>query len=163
MKKKENIVDKISLQMMNSENSDEMIIALIAENVDDLEMGDRQGRTLLIDAAFCNRQKIMEWLLARGANINAQDENGFSALHAATQEENIKMVSFLLQSGAKVNIQDHFGNTPISRTKCTTPVELFRILLEGGANPNTKNNYGVSCLDVYAAYPDKIELFNEYK
>lgn len=138
MKRKENIIDKISLQMMNDEISDEAIIALISENVGDLEMGDRQGRTLLIDAAFYKRQKVIEWLLAHGANINAQDENGFSALHAATQEKNIKMVSFLLQNGAHVNIQDAFGNTPISRTNLATPIGLFRMLLEAGANPNIK-------------------------
>ena len=137
MKRKENIIDKISLRMMNDEISDEAIITLISENVGDLEMGDRQGRTLLIDAAFYKRQKVMEWLLAHGANINAQDENGFSALHAATQEKNIKMVSFLLQNGAHVNIQDAFGNTPISRTNLATPIELFRMLLEAGANPRT--------------------------
>ena len=159
MRKKEDIIDRASLKMMNDELPDEMIIAMISENVGDLEMGDRQGRTLLIDAAFYKRQKVMGWLLAHGANINAQDENGFSALHAATQGKNIKMVSFLLQNGANVNIQDAFGNTPISRTNLATPVELFRILLEGGAEPNIKNNYGVSCVDIYAAYPDKLELF----
>ena len=105
----------------------------------------------------------MEWLLAHGANINAQDENGFSALHAATQEKNINMVSFLLQNGANVNIQDAFGNTPISRTNLATPIELFRMLLEAGANPNIKNYYGVSCVDIYAAYPDKLALFHEYQ
>ena len=63
MKRKENIIDKISLQMMNDEISDEAVIALISENVGDLEMGDRQGRTLLIDAAFYKRQKVMECLV----------------------------------------------------------------------------------------------------
>lgn len=52
MRKKENIIDRVSLKMMNDELPDEMIIAMISENVGDLEMGDRQGRTLPIDAAF---------------------------------------------------------------------------------------------------------------
>ena len=162
MKRKENIIDRISLRMMNSEIPDAAIIAQISENVRDLETGDRQGRTLLIDAAFYNRQSVMEWLLAHGANINAQDEIGFSALHAATQERNTGMVAFLLQNGANVNIRDAFGNPPIFRTNLATPIELFRILLESGADPRIKNNYGVSCMEVYTAYPDILELFGKY-
>ena len=162
MRRKKNIIDDIALRMRFEEVTDDEIITLISENVQDLEMGDRAGATLLWHAAFLNRRKVAEWLIGHGANINTQDENGFSALHVATQEKHIDMVSYLLQNGANVNTQDKFGNTPIMRTDLSTPFELLRILLENGANVDLKNNYGVSCRDISVAYPDLLALFDEY-
>ena len=163
MKRKENIIDDLAIRMSFEEVPDEEIIASISENVQDLEMGDRAGATLLWHAVLCNRRKVVEWLVERGANINTQDENGFSALHIATQERNSEMVSYLLQNGANVNIQDKFGNNPILRANLATPFELLRILLENGADVDMKNYYGVSCRDTKIAYPDWLELFDEYK
>ena len=162
MKRNKNIIDEIALQMRFEEVSDAAIIALISESVYDFEMGDRAGATLLWHAAFLNRQDVAEWLIERGAHINTQDENGFSALHAATQEKHIEMVSLLLSCGADVNILDKFGNPPICRTNLSTPFELLRVLLEYGADVDIKNHYGVSCRDARAAYPDWLELFDAY-
>lgn len=144
MRRKKNIIDDLWLRMSFEEVSDEEIIALISEKVKDLEMGDCEGRTLLWHATFLNRRKVAEWLIERGANVNTQDENSFSALHIAVQERNIDMVSYLLRCGADVNIQDKFGNTPIMRTNRATPDDIFRILLENGAEVDIKYIAGVS-------------------
>lgn len=148
MRRKKNIIDDIALRMRFEEITDDEIITLISENVQDLEMGDREGATLLWHAAFLNRRKVAEWLIGHGANINTQDEIGFSALHIATQEKHIELVSYLLQNGANVNIQDKFGNTPLMRTDRATPDEIFRILLENGADVDLKNIAGVSFRDI---------------
>lgn len=162
MKRKKNIIDDLSLHMRFEEVSDEDIITMIMEKVQDLELGDRAGATLLWHAALLNRRRIAEWLVERGVNINTQDDNGFSALHSATQEKNIDMVLYLLQNGANVNIQDEFGNTPIMRTNRSTPIELFRILLENGADIDLKNQAGISYRDVSVAFPDMQEVLHEF-
>lgn len=148
MRRKKNIIDDLWLRMHFEEVSDEEIIALISEKVEDLEMGDCEGRTLLWHAIFFKRRKVAEWLIERGANVNTQDENSFSALHIAVQERNIDMVAYLLRCGADVNIQDKFSNTPIMRTNRATPDEIFRILLENGADVDIKNIAGVSFRDI---------------
>ena len=152
MRRKKNIIDDIALRMRFEEVTDDEIITLISENVQDLEMGDRAGATLLWHAAFLNRRKVAEWLIGRGANINTQDENGFSALHIATQEKRIEMVSYLLQNGANVNIQDKFGNTPLMRTDCAAPPELLRMLLENGTDVDIKNIAGISYRDIMGCF-----------
>ena len=162
MKRKKNIIDELSIRMRFEEVADEEIVSLISENVQDIEMGDRAGATLLWHAAALNRLQVAEWLTRHDADINTQDENRFSALHIAVQEKHIDMVSYLLRNGADVNIQDKFGNTPIMRTNRATPVELLRILLENGADVDIKNVAGVSCRDIAAAFPGMKELIDEY-
>ena len=162
MKRKKNIIDDLAIRMSFEEVPDEDIIALISVNVQDLEMGDRAGATLLWHAASLNRKKLVEWLVANGANINTQDENDFSALHIATQEKHTDMVLYLLRNGANVNIRDKFGNPPIMRINRSTPRELFSILMENGADVDLKNIAGVSFRDISVALPEFLDLFNEY-
>jgi len=54
-------------------------------------------------------------LLALGANIDAVDANGVSALHLAikesVEEKNSRCVRLLLKRGADLTIKDTFGNT----------------------------------------------------
>lgn len=162
MKRKKNIIDDLAIRMRFEEITDQELIAMISGNIHDLELGDRSGRTLLWHASFCNRAELVEWLLFHGANVNTQDENAFSALHIATQERHTEMVLYLLCNGANVNIRDKFGNTPIMRINRSTPRELFKILLENGADVDLKNQAGVSFRDISVAFPEFLDLFNEY-
>jgi len=162
MRRKKNIIDDLALAMRFEEIPDKEIITMISEKANDFEMSDRAGATLLWHAVFLDRKQVVKWLIGCGANINTRDDNGFSALHIATQESHIEMVSYLLQNGADVNIQDKFGNTPIMRTNRATPAELLRILLENGANADVKNIAGVSYRDVVIGMPEHLELLNKY-
>lgn len=57
-------------------------------------------------------------LLAAGANPNAQDALGNSALHDATsQRKNPEIVKVLLDGGADVNLRNHPGITPLQWMK----------------------------------------------
>jgi len=51
--------------------------------------------------------------LDRGANINAVNENGQTALHLAVTVRSESYVKFLVERGARVDIQDKQGRTPI--------------------------------------------------
>jgi uncharacterized protein len=53
-----------------------------------------------------------ERLLAAGADVNARDDNGRTALHAAASQGYTDVVKFLADQGADVGAKDGDGNTP---------------------------------------------------
>jgi hypothetical protein len=68
-----------------------------------------------------NRYKIrqrkvasaLKALLYWGADVNAQDHKGNTALHYAMEQENLDAVLLLINAGADSNIQNNVGDTPL--------------------------------------------------
>ncbi|TPW19666.1 MAG: hypothetical protein FD126_2454 [Elusimicrobia bacterium] len=52
----------------------------------------------------------MRLLLDRGAEINAADADGFTALHVASIEEQLEAVRFLLGRGARKDVRAKDGS-----------------------------------------------------
>jgi uncharacterized protein len=62
-------------------------------------------------AAASGNAELVKLLLREGANPDAQQEGGFTALHAAAQHNNAEMVQALLDAGADVSIRTNDGKT----------------------------------------------------
>lgn len=120
----------------------------------DLEQKDRDGRTLIINAACYSRNEIMNYLLNQGVNVNAEDNNGFTALHFSVMANNYLGVEKLIKSGANVNAKNVFGNNILLVTDLKTDLRIFRLLVAHGANPDDKNNYGISARRCFEDYPE---------
>lgn len=58
------------------------------------------------------RIAFMQFLLDKGANINAKSANGSTALHSAIFTGSNEQVALLLERGANVKIFDRSGKTP---------------------------------------------------
>jgi ankyrin repeat protein len=56
-------------------------------------------------AAASNHAGLVKMLLREGANPDAQQQGGFTALHAAAQHNNVEMIQALLDSGADVSLR----------------------------------------------------------
>ena len=82
-------------------------------------------------------------LLGQGVSVNAQDEHGFSPLHAAASYGQIDLLRLLLTLGANVHIRDTDGDTPLHA--CET-AEVFEILIAAGADPRALNAVGDTIL-----------------
>jgi ankyrin repeat protein len=60
--------------------------------------------------------ETLEWLIKIGADVNAIDKNGETAMHAAAYKNLPKVVEFLAANGAKIDVwnqKDKYGWTPL--------------------------------------------------
>lgn len=85
----------------------------------------------LINFAMRNNLKQVEWLLAQGADINATDSTGWTALMFAARDGHFEVVEFLIAKGANVNATTHKGN--INALYLAQTKEIAQILQNAGA------------------------------
>jgi len=90
-------------------------------------------------------------LLEQGANINAQTNEGDTAVILAGWEtDNLELVRFLVEQGADVNIPNNNGDTPVIDAADLGKIEILEYLLENGADINIKNKAGRSASNMAA-------------
>lgn len=99
----------------------------------------------IIEGNLENCTKLIE---SGTIDINKQDEQGYSPLHAASQRKLVSVVQKLIEYGALVNIQDSWGNTPLVRALGNSEenATIINLLLKAGTDPNIKNNHGNSVI-----------------
>ncbi|KAI7109644.1 hypothetical protein KC339_g625 [Hortaea werneckii] len=89
-------------------------------------------------ASYVGLLKVVELLLARGADVNAQGGYFGNALQAAASEGSIEVVERLLTAGADVNAQGgEYGNA-LQTAAVNDYVEVVERLLTAGANVNAE-------------------------
>lgn len=85
--------------------------------------------------------------LEAGANVNAKDESGNTALHlAALDDNNLKLAQLLLDSGADVDAKNDRGVTALHTAAGKNDKELAKLLLDRGADVNAKHGSGDTAL-----------------
>jgi len=57
--------------------------------------------------------QLVKSLLASGADINAKDNNGWTPLIEAAQEDHLEIVTLLLEKGADINSKTTKGATAL--------------------------------------------------
>lgn len=118
--------------------------------------GPRQG-TLLIAAAERGYTDIVDLLLAAGADINAVDENGRSALLRSIVNGRLTMAQKLIEAGADVTLRSRVGTTALMAAARQGNLRLYQHIVRKGGLEEDTNNYGESML-MYAAMGGHCEL-----
>ena len=91
-----------------------------------------------INAAKCGDAMVARYLLAVGANPNAADEDGNTALVIAVKSNYAKVAKTLLDGGANPDVADNDGNTALMIAVEASNAEVVKTLLDGGASPHYK-------------------------
>src|SRR5438094_7971102 len=104
----------------------------------------RDGFTALALASYLGQKESVEYLIEKGADLNAQakNETGYTALTGAVSQNHNEVAKVLLKKGANVNHQYEGGFTPLMHAAFAGNVELVNLLLEKGADPNARNGEG---------------------
>ena len=92
-----------------------------------------------------NASQVNEALEA-GANINAKDSDGWTALMRASRNGYKAIVKTLLDKGADVNAKDKEGGTALMWATFKNRTAIVKILIDKGADVNARDNRGSTAL-----------------
>lgn len=95
--------------------------------------------TPLLRAAWFGHPSTAEFLIELGADIEAQDYFGRTALRHAVRHNHIECAKVLIQRGANVNAQCNEGAIPLQSAAQMGSEEFCRLLIHAGANPRLRN------------------------
>ena len=126
---------------------DDVALVLISHPGLDPNARGKNGTTALINYVWRTRRDAVEKLLARGADVNAQDADGDAPLHGAAQYGDVEILNLLLDKGADPNIKNRLGGTPLMWAAVFGNETAAVRLLERGANPKLKDEDGMTALD----------------
>ena len=88
------------------------------------------------------RREWIELLLANGADPNARDKDGNTALHAAILLADDELARLFIAHGAGVNARNNSGITALHYAASGGRAEIVSLLLTKGAEVNTSDNHG---------------------
>lgn len=96
-----------------------------------------------------NRRDLtwMQFLIGKGANVNARDVKGMTPLVSAVNANFVEGVELLLAKGARLNDSNNAGETPLITAVHNRNVPVMRLLLKAGADPDRADNSGRTAKD----------------
>nr|XP_029533127.1 kinase D-interacting substrate of 220 kDa B-like isoform X5 [Oncorhynchus nerka] len=138
----------LAIQNLFSYVEEENLAALKAhlDKFKEVDGRSDNGQTPLMLASEQGSIEIVQELIRRGANVNLDDVDCWSALICAAKEGHVDVVKELLESSAYMEHRDMGGWTALMWTAYKGRVEVTKVLLDHGANPNTTGQQ-------YSVYP----------
>jgi len=111
----------------------------------------------LLEAVKAGDTARASQLLAAGADVNARDAYGATALINAAYSGNAEMVEALLAAGAEVDAKDELGWTALMKACHNADLDrgfpdIVKRLIAAGADANVKITYGIRPLMLAAGY-----------
>jgi ankyrin repeat protein len=79
------------------------------------EASEDQLRNGFLWACQFGRNRVVEFLIARGIDLSAQDHNGQTSLHHAVIGAQLETVKLLLKNGAPLETKNTYGGTPLGQ------------------------------------------------
>ncbi|XP_041721791.1 kinase D-interacting substrate of 220 kDa B isoform X2 [Coregonus clupeaformis] len=138
----------LAIQNLFSYVEEENLTALKAhlDKFKEVDGRSDNGQTPLMLASEQGSIEIVQELIRRGANVNLDDVDCWSALICAAKEGHVEVVKELLESSAYIEHRDMGGWTALMWAAYKGRVEVTKVLLDNGANPNTTGQQ-------YSVYP----------
>ncbi len=116
-------------------------------------------------------------LIGAGADVNAKNKRGYTALMLATQRGPIEIVKLLIEGGADVNVMSEDDPKPKTKKDRVEPslvftaleiasrrgrTEIAKLLIDAGADVNARDYKGATAL-MWASNEGHTEIVNLLK
>lgn len=95
------------------------------------------GHSPLHSATYNGQTAVAEYLLSKGADINALTTSGSTPLHGAAFHNHPEAVKLLIAKGANLNVANVAGYMPLLSAAAAGHTEIVRTLIEAGADKST--------------------------
>ena len=121
-----------------------------------LLMGGGWSDAPVADAAARGDLEAVRSLLREGADVNAPQGDGMTALHWAAERGDAELADVLLYAGARVDAGTRIGHyTPLHLASRRAGANVVEVLLDAGSDPNASTtNSGATPLHLAAATGD---------
>ncbi|XP_030643113.1 kinase D-interacting substrate of 220 kDa B isoform X2 [Chanos chanos] len=135
----------VAVQNLFSYVEEENLSAIKAhlDKFKDVDSRSDSGQTPLMVAAEQGSLEIVQELIRRGANVNLDDIDCWTALISAAKEGHVEVVKELLDNNANLEHRDMGGWSALMWAAYKGRVEVTHLLLGKGANPNITGQYSV--------------------
>ncbi len=90
----------------------------------------------VVEAAKSGQREAVAQFIERGANVNAAESDGTTALHWAARAADAPLVKQLLAAGANAKAANRYGITPLQLAAENGDATVVRTLVAAGADPN---------------------------
>lgn len=125
-------------KVFSSNNHQDPVVLLSAHGPDAKYM--KYGYTPLDLGIFSTRHKQMvELLVSKGAQVNAQAASGATPLFWAVMRDQKDDAAYLLAHGANVNLPDAYGDTILDCALHLQYGSMIKLLVEHGADVNAED------------------------
>lgn len=108
--------------------------------------GQALAESTLADLIQNGRRATALELIGEGADVNAAQGDGTTALHWAVYKLDAPLVKVLLERGAEPNAVNRYGSSPLAEAAKSADLPLVAMLLEAGADANAPNLDGQTVL-----------------
>ncbi|MGE3189536.1 MAG: ankyrin repeat domain-containing protein [Vicinamibacterales bacterium] len=102
--------------------------------------------TPLVDAVRADDAAAVVALIEQGADVNAAEPDGATALHWAAYLDQADVVTRLLDAGAEAGVANDLAVTPLHLAAANGNLAIVRALLAHGADPDAATEAGVTPL-----------------
>ncbi|WP_368655161.1 ankyrin repeat domain-containing protein [Ornithinibacillus sp. 4-3] len=99
-------------------------------------------------------------LLEAGADINTKDNQGVTAVMAATHNNNVKTVKILIEQGADIDIRNNNQDNVLLYAGAEGLLDILKLAIEAGADTTLTNRYGGTAL-IPASERGHVEVVKE--
>jgi ankyrin repeat protein len=139
-----NVKESGKMWLACRDNDVRKVQAAIAAGADVNYSRDEASCLMIAVCRGCN--KIAELLLAAGADKEASNSTGSTALLCAAQENHYKCVELLLTAGAEKEAKTIRGDTALIFACQDGHAKCAEVLLKAGADPNVTNEQGTALM-----------------